>query len=40
MIDFSNFEVVDEFKLFGITIDQNLFFNKYVVRMGTLIENK
>ena len=31
MIDHVNVEVVDELKLFGITVDHNLFFNKHVI---------
>ena len=40
MIDHFNVEVVDEFKLLGITIDHNLFFNKYVARPMSSVNQK
>ena len=38
--DGSNVEVVDEFKLLGITIDHNLFFIKYVDRLKSTVNQK
>ena len=40
MIAHSNVEVVDEFKLFCITIDHNLFFNKYISRLKSTVNQK
>ena len=38
LVDFVDF--VDEFKLFGITIDHNLFFNKLVDRLKSTVNQK
>ena len=40
VIDGCNVEVVDEFKLLGITIDHNLIFNKYVERITSSVNQK
>ena len=40
MIDHSNVVVVDEFKQSGITIDPNLFLNKYVARLKSSVNQK
>ena len=40
IIDGCNVEVVDEFKLLGITIDHNLIFNKYVDRLKSSVNQK
>ena len=40
MIDHSNLDAVDEFKLLGITIDHNLFFDKYVARLKSSVNQK
>ena len=40
IIDGCNVEVVDEFKLLGITIDHNLLFNKYVNRLKSSVNQK
>ena len=40
VIDGCSVEVVDEFKLLGITIDHNLFFNKYVDRLQSSVNQK
>ena len=40
MIDHSNVEVEDKFKLIGITIDRNLFFNKYLARLKSSVNQK
>ena len=40
VIDSCNVEVVDEFKLNGITINHNLFFNKFVVRLKSSVNQK
>ena len=40
MIDGCNVEVVDEFKLLGITIDHNFRFNKYVDRHTSSLNQK
>ena len=37
MIDHFNVEILDEFELLGITIDHNLFFNKYVARLKSSV---
>ena len=37
VIDGCSVEFVDEFKLLGITIDHNLFFNKYVDRLKSSV---
>ena len=40
VIDGCSVEVVDEFKLLGITIDHNLFFKKYVDRLKSSVNQK
>ena len=40
IIDGFNVEVVDEFKLLGITIDNNLLFNKYADRLKSTVNQK
>ena len=40
VIDGCCVEVVDEFKLLGITIDRNLHDNKYVVRLKSSVNQK
>ena len=40
MIDGFDVEEVDDFKLLGITIDHNLFFNKYLVRLKLSLDQK
>ena len=40
VIDGCNVEVVEEFKLLGITIDHNLFFIKYVDRLKSTVNQK
>ena len=40
IIDGFNVEVVDEFKLLGITIDHNLLFNKYADRLKSTVNQK
>ena len=40
VIDSCNIDVVDEFKLLVITIDHNLFFNKFVDRLKSTVNQK
>ena len=40
VIDGCNVEVVEEFKLLGITIDHYLFFIKYVDRLKSTVNQK
>ena len=40
MIDHSNEKVLDELKILGITIDHNLFFNKFVARLNSSVNQK
>ena len=40
MIEGYDGEVVDDFKLLVITIDQNIFFNKYLIRLNSSVDQK